>query len=244
MRRGTKAGEGRVSARRGDVGVLSAAPGLTGHAGGTALGERKQSGRYRLTVRHHRTEAKPGPPAPCPAARESHPSFAPERTLFFVVENVRDVACGAKGPDAVSARFLAPRGEQTVRGAGKAVLLSAAARCDPDTLPWWPKCSSQAHYAAAAPRLARISSGGMPGKTGGPRPWRRCCPVPPRPAQPAGKGWRVGKTAPRCGVPGMFHVEHSGGGRQRNVPHGTFFKAQRKKEGQNASAQRPRRHNI
>ena len=126
MRRGTKAGEGRVSARRGDVGVPSAAPGLTGHAGGTALGERKQSGRYRLTVRHHRTEAKPGPPAPCPAARESHPSFAPERTLFFVVENVRDVACGAKGPGAASARFLAPRGEQTVRGAGKAVLLSAA----------------------------------------------------------------------------------------------------------------------
>ena len=54
-------------------------------------------------------------------------------------------------------------------GAGEAVSLSAAARCDPDTLPWRPKCSSQAHYAAAAPRLVRPAPGGGPSKTGGER---------------------------------------------------------------------------
>ena len=79
-----------------------------------------------------------------------------------------------------SERSGAREGISVWRGGG--ALLSVAARCDPDTLSWRPKCSSQAHYAAAAPRPARISSGGMPGKTGRPRPWRGCCPVPAGPA--------------------------------------------------------------
>ena len=79
-----------------------------------------------------------------------------------------------------SERSGAREGISVWRGGG--ALLSAAARCDPDTLSWRPKCSSQAHYAAAAPRPAQPAGKGGPGKTGGPRPWRGCCPVPPGPA--------------------------------------------------------------
>ena len=199
-------------------------------------------GRGRAAVHRHRAEAKPGPP-----------HVVRLRTDIFLRRGKcprRRVRCGGTGRSECTVSCPARRANGPGRGilfrpgAGEAVSLSAAARCDPDTLPWRPKCSSQAHYAAAAPRLARISSGGMPGKTGGPRPGRGCCSVPPHSERRQGRAGVWARPPLRCGTPGMFHVEHSGGGKRRNVPHGTFFKAQRKKEGQNASAQRPRRHNI
>ena len=135
-------------------------------------GARKRSGRHRHAVRHQRAVAKPGPP--------------------HIVRIGTDIFLRrGKCPRRHRAQYVGTRHERSERSGaregisvwrGGGALLSAAARCDPDTLSWRPKCSSQAHYAAAAPRPARISSGGMPGKTGRPRPWRGCCPVPAGPA--------------------------------------------------------------
>ena len=146
---------------------------------GPAAGGRERSVRYRHTVRHHRAEAKPGPP-----------HVVRIGTDIFLRRGKcprRRVRCGGTGrrmsalpPPAEGKRSGARDVFSARRGDGAS--LSAAARCDPDTLPWRPKCSSQAHYAAAAPRPAQPAGKGGPGKTGGPRPWRGCCPVPPGPA--------------------------------------------------------------
>ena len=97
---------------------------------------------------------------------------ASERTLFFVLKSVRDAACGGVGPGgAFSSKLPFPlpgrRWGPGSLGAGwprhrPPPHAAFRTRCTPPVQ----RVRSEAHYAAAVPRLARPASGGGPGKTG------------------------------------------------------------------------------
>ena len=139
------------------------------------------------------------PPTPGPAARGHHPSFASERTLFFVLKNVRDAACEGACPRAdaksitpvgmdraehfiQSRPFLCPGGAGVWAALrGVAASLSAAARGVSDTL--------HSHRAACSLRgalrggSAASGSAGIGRRAGESRPERRPA-LPRRPLRP------------------------------------------------------------
>ncbi len=112
------------------------------------------------------------PPTPGPAARGHHPSCASERTLFFVLKSVRDAACGGDGPGEAFYSKLSVSFFRAALGYGQ--LCAGRPRpCPPPHAAFRTRCTrtvqrvrSEAHYAAAAPRLARLASGGGSGETG------------------------------------------------------------------------------
>ena len=142
-----------------------------GGVGSFARGGRVWLGRHRAAGR-----AKRGRAPPCRTGLRRSPVLptqcASERTLFFVLKSVQDAACGGVGPGGAFYSKLPFSFPGRCWGPGS---LGAGwprhrppphaafrTRC-PRTVQ---RVRSEAHDAAAVPRLARSASGGGPGKTG------------------------------------------------------------------------------